>query len=341
MKKKILLIEDDAIVRENTAEILRLASYQVQTAENGKIGIEMATLQRPDLIICDILMPVLDGFGVLQIVLRNEELKRIPFIFMSAKTDHSDLRKGMDLGASDYITKPFEESELLSAIETRLKLREAFEVDEKQDPGEENLNDDLKKYLRSQSSFFYHRGSSIYLQDNLGKDLFYIISGKVKTFKYNDQGKEFITSFYNEGDYFGFTTFQENKTYNENALAVKQTKLIKLAKNEVLSLISQNPGFSSNFIEILISSIENMKEHLIHMAYDSVRKKTADNLLELLPDKNKGLVIEISRTDLASLIGIAKETLIRTLKEFKEEEIIQTSKKYIRIIDLNRLKAIK
>jgi CRP-like cAMP-binding protein len=301
----------------------------------------MATLQRPDLIICDILMPVLDGFGVLQIVLRNEELKRIPFIFMSAKTDHSDLRKGMDLGASDYITKPFEESELLSAIETRLKLRKAFEVDENHDPGKEILYDDLKKYLSSQSSFLYPRGSAIYLQDNLGKDLFYIISGKVKTFKYNDQGKEFITSFYNEGDYFGFTPFQENKTYNENALAVKQTKLIKLSKNKVLSLISQNPVFSSNFIEILISSLENMKEHLIHMAYDSVRKKTADKLLELLPEENMDPVIEISRTDLASIIGIAKETLIRTLKELKEEGIIQTGKKYIRIMDLNRLKAIK
>ncbi len=341
MKKMILLIEDDSIVRENTAEILRLANYQVQTAENGKVGIEMATLQRPDLIICDILMPVLDGFGVLQIVLRNEELKRIPFIFMSAKTDHSDLRKGMDLGASDYITKPFEESELLSAIETRLKLRKAFEVGENHDPGKEILYDDLKKYLSSQASFFYPRGSAIYLQDNLGKDLFYIISGKVKTFKYNDQGKEFITSFYNEGDYFGFTPFQENKTYNENALAVKQTKLIKLSKNKVLSLISQNPVFSSNFIEILISSLENMKEHLIHMAYDSVRKKTADKLLELLPEENLDPVIEISRTDLASIIGIAKETLIRTLKELKEEGIIQTGKKYIRIMDLNRLKAIK
>jgi CheY-like chemotaxis protein/DNA-binding XRE family transcriptional regulator len=341
MKKLILLIEDDAIVRENTAEILCLANYQVQTAENGKVGIEMATQQRPDLIICDILMPVLDGFGVLQIVLRNEELKRVPFIFMSAKTDHSDLRKGMDLGASDYITKPFEESELLSAIETRLKLREGFELVEKEDPGKEILYDDLKKYLSSQSSFFYPKGSAIYLQDNLGKDLFYIISGKVKTFKYNDQGKEFITSFYNEGDYFGFTPFQENKTYNENALAVKQTKLIKLSKSKVLSLIRQNPVFSSNFIEILISSLENMKEHLIHMAYDSVRKKTADKLLELLPEESMDPVIEISRTDLASIIGIAKETLIRTLKELKEEEIIQTGKKFIRIMDLNKLKTIK
>jgi len=341
MKKKILLIEDDAIVRENTAEILRLANYQVQTAENGKVGIEMASLQRPDLIICDILMPVLDGFGVLQIVLRNEELKRIPFIFMSAKTDHSDLRKGMDLGASDYITKPFEESELLSAVETRLKLRESFEEENKQNSKKEVIYNDLKKYLQNKPVFSYTRGSTIYSQDNLGKDLFYIINGKVKTYKFNDQGKELITGFYNDGDYFGFTSFSENKTYNENAQSVKQTKLIKLAKSEVLFLINQNPDFSGNFMEVLISSLEAMKEHLIHMAYDSVRKKTADCLQELLPAENRDPVIEISRTDLASLLGIAKETLIRTLKELKEEKIIETSKKFIRILDLNKLKAIK
>ena len=157
MKKLILLIEDDAIVRENTAEILRLANYQVQTAENGKLGIEMASLQRPDLIICDILMPVLDGFGVLQIVLRNEELKRVPFIFMSAKTDHSDLRKGMDLGASDYITKPFEESELLSAIETRLKLREAFKWMKSGIPGRKSYMMILKNTSGVNPVFFTPR----------------------------------------------------------------------------------------------------------------------------------------------------------------------------------------
>lgn len=341
MKKKILLIEDDTIVRENTAEILGLANYHVITAENGKVGVEMATLHLPDLIICDILMPVLDGYGVLQIVLRNEELKRTPFIFMSAKTEYKDQRKGMDLGACDYITKPFEESELLSAIETRLKLRESFEVQETADPLKEVIYDDLKKYLQSKSNFLYSKGSTIYSQDSMGKDLFYILSGKVKTYKYNDQGKEFITSFYNDGDYFGFTSFLENKPYNENSMAVKQTRLIKLAKSEVQSLIKQNQGFSDNFIEILILSLEGMKGHLIQMAYDSVRKKTADNLLELLPQENMDPVIEISRTDLASLIGIAKETLIRELKELKEEKIIQTGKKYIRIIDLDRLKAIK
>ena len=117
---KILLIEDNLEVRENTQEILELASYEVLTAENGKIGVEMAKEIVPDLIICDIMMPELDGYGVLELLSKNKATKQIPFIFLSAKTERSDVRKGMNLGADDYITKPFTEDDLISAIESRM-----------------------------------------------------------------------------------------------------------------------------------------------------------------------------------------------------------------------------
>src|SRR4026208_538706 len=119
--KRILLIEDNDDIRSNTAEILELSNYKVIVAENGKIGIEKAIEHKPDLIICDIMMPVLDGYGVLHAVHKNESIRNTPFIFLTAKTERSDFRKGMELGADDYITKPFEEIELLNAIETRLK----------------------------------------------------------------------------------------------------------------------------------------------------------------------------------------------------------------------------
>ncbi|MCB0383670.1 MAG: response regulator, partial [Psychroserpens sp.] len=118
--KKILLIEDDAVLRENTTELLELSNYEVYTASNGKIGLEIAEKMKPDIIICDIMMPVLDGYGVLNGLSLNEATKHIPFIFLSAKTEHKDIRKGMDLGADDYIPKPFSEEELISAIESRL-----------------------------------------------------------------------------------------------------------------------------------------------------------------------------------------------------------------------------
>src|ERR1700712_4970320 len=120
-KKKILLIEDNDDIRDNTAEILELSNYQVIVAENGKRGVEQALEHEPDLIICDIMMPGLDGYGVLHAVHKNEAIKNTPFIFLTAKTERGDFRKGMELGADDYITKPFNGTELLNAVDSRLR----------------------------------------------------------------------------------------------------------------------------------------------------------------------------------------------------------------------------
>src|SRR5678815_5073777 len=106
--KKILLIEDNDDIRNNTAEILELSNYEVLTAENGKTGLAMAIEHKPDLIICDIMMPLLDGYGVLHAVHKNESIQNTPFIFLTAKTERGDFRKGMVLGADDYIMKPFD-----------------------------------------------------------------------------------------------------------------------------------------------------------------------------------------------------------------------------------------
>lgn len=118
--KRILLIEDDVTVRENTAELLELSNYEVITASDGKQGCLKAHSVVPDIIVCDIMMPEMDGYGVLQELSKTPKTANIPFIFLSAKTEHKDIRRGMDLGADDYLTKPFEEEDLLSAIESRL-----------------------------------------------------------------------------------------------------------------------------------------------------------------------------------------------------------------------------
>ena len=118
--KHVLLIEDDSTLRENTAELLELEKYRVSTASNGKEGLDLAKKEVPDVIVCDIMMPKLDGYGVITGLSKSERTKYIPFIFLSAKTERKDVRKGMNLGADDYITKPFEEEELITAIESRL-----------------------------------------------------------------------------------------------------------------------------------------------------------------------------------------------------------------------------
>ena len=129
--KKILIIEDNDDIRENLAEILELAGYEAHTAENGKKGVEKAEQIVPDLILCDVMMPVLDGYGVLSIVNKKPVLADIPFVFLTAKAEKTDFRYGMNLGADDYITKPFETNELLSVIEMRLvksdKIKKSFD----------------------------------------------------------------------------------------------------------------------------------------------------------------------------------------------------------------------
>src|SRR5215213_3411705 len=121
MEKTILVIDDNTDIRENTSEILDLAGYKTHTAENGKQGVELALKEKPAVIVCDIMMPELDGYGVLHLLRKNPETQHIPFIFLTAKTERSDFRKGMEMGADDYITKPFDDIELLNAVEIRLK----------------------------------------------------------------------------------------------------------------------------------------------------------------------------------------------------------------------------
>ena len=122
--RTILIIDDHKDIRENIAEILSLDGYKTLQAEDGRRGVEQAITNKPDLIVCDIMMPELDGYGVLHLLKKNPETQDIPFVFLTAKADRSDFRKGMDMGADDYITKTFDDFELLNAIETRLKIQE-------------------------------------------------------------------------------------------------------------------------------------------------------------------------------------------------------------------------
>lgn len=342
MKKKILIIEDDNIVRENTAEILQLANYDVISAENGKVGVEKANFFKPDLIICDILMPELDGYGVLQIIMRNKKLQKTPVIFMSAKTKHDDIRRGMDLGASDYITKPFEESELLSAVSSRLKRRELLAAEPEKESGEIKKWQihEIEKAFDYKEVIEYKLGTTIYCEGNISNHIYYILTGEVKTFKTNQEGKELITEIFFDKSFFGFTSLLDNKPYSENAEAIKNTSLIRIKKHELFDLIKANPKLGLNFMDLLSSDIEYIKYHLLHLVYDPVRRKTADAILYLQRKKGVDKTVDISRSDLASYLGIAKETLTRTLTDFKEEGLIETCRNEIQILDHDSLQKI-
>ena len=118
--KKILVIEDESSVRQNLVELLNAEGYQAIEARDGEEGVSLAWDALPDLILCDISLPRMDGYGVLSRISRDPATAAIPFIFLTARVEREDLRRGMSLGADDYITKPFSIDEILTAIQTRL-----------------------------------------------------------------------------------------------------------------------------------------------------------------------------------------------------------------------------
>ena len=122
--KKILVIEDEPDMRRNISALLRYYEYEPIVADNGRAGIEVARRESPDLILCDVMMPEMDGYGVLQALQTDVQLARIPFVFLTAKGEKDDLRSGMNLGADDYLTKPVANADLVRAIETRLRRSE-------------------------------------------------------------------------------------------------------------------------------------------------------------------------------------------------------------------------
>ena len=208
--KKIVFIEDDQDIRETTEEILELADYEVFSAKNGKKGVKLAKIHKPDLILCDIMMPELDGYGVLNILSKNTETAAIPFIFLSAKSEKSDMRKGMNLGADDYITKPFDDTELLEAIETRLKRSE--HIKKEISPGIHGLNefmntarglDELNNLSADRKVKKFKKKEVIYREDDYANYLYFIIKGKVKCVKTDYYGKDFMNDIHSDGEFIG------------------------------------------------------------------------------------------------------------------------------------------
>jgi CheY-like chemotaxis protein len=344
--KKILIIEDNLSVRENLAEILELSNYNVIAVENGKKGVEKAFSELPDIILCDVMMPELDGYGVLKIINSNPKTRDIPFLFLTAKTEKDDFRRGMGLGADDYITKPFDDVALMEAIEMRLKksdrIRKSFNTS---DDGRQLFLDEsrakaeLIKLTEGREQRKYQKKDLIFEEGHFPTWLFYLINGHVKVLKTNEYGKDLITRIYRPGEFFGFLSLIKNGSYQESAKAITDCEVKLIPKVAFFELLYNNRDFSAQFVKILATEILQLEEKLIELAYSSVRKKVANALLHLyvkMEDENHHIVI--LREDLASLAGTAKETVIRTLADFKEEQLIDIIDHDIVILNLEKLR---
>ena len=345
--KKILLIEDNDDIRTNTAEILELASYEVVVAENGKRGVELALEHLPDLVICDIMMPVLDGYGVLHALHRNDRLKNTPFIFLTAKTERADLRKGMELGADDYITKPFSGTELLNAVDSRLKKCELLQTGLQ--PGMEGVQQlmgisfgdhDLAGIVADRDINTYKKKQVIYMEGHHPNRLFYVLSGKVKTAKRNDDGKELVTALYGPGEFFGYLPLLQQTVYRETAEVLEDAEIAIIPSEDFHKLVNGNLAITRSFMGLLAQNIQDKEEQLLGMAYNSLRKKVAEALVMLQKKYRKDggpVPIDLSRENLAGIAGTATESLIRTLSDFRSEKLLEIDHGRITILDEKRL----
>ena len=350
--KSILVIDDNNDIRENTAEILSLAGFKTITAENGKKGVEAAIKNLPDLIICDIMMPELDGYGVLHLLGKHIETYGIPFIFLTAKSEKSDLRKGMELGADDYITKPFDGIELLKAVEIRLQksdaVRKHFAESSAHAENMDNLINDAGKLGKLQLTsderevYDYKKKQVLYSEGQRPKAAYYIRKGKVKIYKTNEDGKELITNILTAGDFLGYTYILEEINYKENAEVLEDAEIMKIPKDDFISLVTNDTQIAKQFIKIITHNVIEKEESLLNLAYSSLRRKVAFQLLHIL-DKFKSSdsskkELRISRENLAQVAGIATESLIRTLSDFKSEKLIDIQSGTIIVLNENKLR---
>ena len=343
--KKILVIEDNQEVRENLRDILELSDFEVSTAENGIVGVAKAKSENPDLILCDVMMPELDGLGVLKILGQSASTASIPFIYLTAKTEKEDFRKGMELGADDYLTKPFKSADLLETIHRRLdkssRIRQLFEKGN----GIKSIIDEargikaLEDLSADQEVRKIEKKGTIFEEGSHPRYLYFIESGTIKIFRRNEIGKEYILDVLNPGTFFGHQALLSNSEYRHSATALEPVQVSVIPKQDFLSLLYKDRDFSIHFIKLITKASYEHEDRMLSLAYNSIRKRVAESLLTFFDKTDTPVEQEIAmlREDLASMVGTAKESVIRTLSDFKDEGLIQITKGKISLLNREKL----
>ncbi len=345
MKNKILIIEDNHDVRENLSEILVLSGYDTVTAVNGKEGVQAAFQESPSLILCDVMMPELDGYGVLRILSKNPATTHIPFIFLTAKTEMADVRRGMTLGADDYITKPFDDVALLDTIEMRLNKNKSasqaaahggslFNL-----PNDKQLFDSLPDHFKEGESRLIRKKDLLYAEGQTCRNVFLLKSGRAIASKIDDYSKEVITHLYKPPMMIGVSSAFTGQQYRETVKVFEDLEVIPVKKDDFIHFTLIHPAAAYYFLHQISTDQLKSDEKLLLQAFGSVRMKLVSTLIDLYSsyEKKGKATFSISREDLANMAGTAKETIIRCLTEFKEEGLIRIQGSDISIESIQKL----
>jgi CRP-like cAMP-binding protein len=296
------------------------------------------------------MMPELDGYGVLYMLNKFENTMQIPFIFLTAKSERSDMRKAMEMGADDYLIKPFDDIELLNAIESRLRKREKLQIGTNgvnfpnlEDDEQEYLLQDLVKETRVKT---FKKKQMIYEDGDTPVFVYFVNSGKIRTFLYYQDGRELSTGIHVDQQFFGYESVLLNERYTDNAAALEDTEVALIPKEKFYELMYKKPAIASKFVKLLSGNIKEKEVQMLGFAYDTVRKRVANSLVSVAlktvdTEDQDEVVIRISRDDLAALAGTANETISRMLADFKDEKLITKEGNAIRVFSIERLKNVK
>jgi CheY-like chemotaxis protein len=344
---RILVIEDNEDVRENLVEILELSGFDVNEAPNGLAGVKIALQSPPDLILCDVMMPELDGYGVLELLNQRAETAGVPFIFITARTEKDDLRRGMNLGADDYITKPFYKDELLSVIRLRLRKAEARSQSspngttqvaavERLDNPERGRSELEKAFQEKGKEKVYEQGAAIVREDEHPFFIYQVQQGRVHLVKAHEYGRDYIMAEIGPGEIFGLPAALEDKPFNYTARVGGEACVCHLlSKTDLASLLRSDHNVTTAIMHLMAEQVVVQGEKLVHQAYDSVRRRTALILCHL--DEKYDGSIELSREELAQMVGTTKESVIRALSDFKKDKLIASSGRKIDVLDAQQL----
>lgn len=342
MNRSVLVIEDNDDIREGTAEILDLAGYQTYTAKHGKIGVELAIKHLPDLILCDIMMPELDGYGVLYLLHKNPKTAAIPFIFITAKSERADMRKGMEMGADDYLTKPFDDIELFKAIESRFRKKQQAIGFSSSATEKAEIMEELRKKGKVRT---VAAKQILYLEGDEPAHLYYLIKGQVKTYKRFKDGRELSSNLYHDSDFFGYESLCSGESYGDHAATLTESEIIYIPKADFMEALLNHQAVSSTFMSLLSGNVRDKQKQMLQLAYSSVRKRVAEALVQVAQKFGDGesdtATLKISRDDLAALVGTASETISRMLADFKEEGLIEKKGNAIQVISIDKLRNVK
>lgn len=336
MTGTLLIIEDQDAIRENIAELLELAGHRTIQAANGIEGVQKAKAHLPDLVLCDIMMPELDGYGVAEVLSRQPETAEIPFLFLTAKAEREDFRKGLAMGAVDYLTKPFESHELLETVEMRLRhqFRSAQNPTKGTAAWDNWVNSLMGRHPTTLqgsplSTATIPRHATLYTEGEPAKHLYFVRRGAVRLDRFDSRGKRLCVDVIHPGDFAGWSPAFSKGIHCQHATALEETEILKIPQSDVQCSFEQQPIFALELIRRLLASQAAFEANALSMAYGSARENTARALLRFAQRSDEGMTIPLSREDLANSVGMATESIIRTLARFKNEGLTSTIKRTV------------